>query len=86
MALPKVVWYMRLVIDRWELYVPKMLRDLRAGVPWSTAEEVQRLADRFERGDLLRERIAQLRADARVVGLVQPRHPSVGKRSFGRGE
>ncbi len=46
-ARPAVVWYMRLVIDPYELYFPKILRDLRAGVPWSTVDAARRIARRF---------------------------------------
>jgi hypothetical protein len=85
-ARPNVVWYMRLVIDRWELYVPKMLRDLRAGVPWSIADEVQRLAERHGVGRAVRDRLRRLRDDARVVGLLPPERDSAGKHSLRLGK
>lgn len=37
-ANPEVAWYMRLAIPDWEIYVQKILRDVRAGVPLSTLD------------------------------------------------
>ena len=68
-AKPAVVWYMRLVIDRHELYVPKMVRELRAGVPWSTVDEVRRIAKRFGVDDLIACRIRTLSEVAEIVKL-----------------
>lgn len=68
-ARPEVVWYMRLVIEDWEVYVSKILRDLRAGAPWSIVPKVERIAHRFGVRPKVRTRIEQLREDARVVGL-----------------
>lgn len=66
-ARPAVVWYMRLVIDRYELYIPKILRDLRAGVPWSTITVVRRMAKHFGVGDLVGERTRTLEEVARIA-------------------
>jgi hypothetical protein len=74
-ARPEVVWYMRLVIDDWELYVSKILRDLRAGAPWTIATKVDHVARRFGVQPIVRARMEQLREDARVVGL-DPGSPS----------
>jgi len=68
-AKPAVVWYMRLVIDRHELYFPKIVRDLRAGVPWSTVDEVRRIAKRFGVDDVIRQRIQTLAEVADIVKL-----------------
>jgi hypothetical protein len=68
-AHPSVVWYMRLVIERHELYFPKILRDLRAGVPLSTLSEVRRIASRFGVAELLAPRLGQLKEIARVAHL-----------------
>ena len=68
-ARPEVVWYMRLVIDQWVVYVSKILRDLRAGAPWSIATKVDRIAHRFGVQRMIRERMEHLKEDARVVGF-----------------
>jgi hypothetical protein len=68
-ARPEVIWYMRLVIDQWEVYVSKILRDLRAGAPWSIVAKVDRIAHRFGVQQRIRDRLVHLREDARVVGL-----------------
>jgi len=68
-ATPAVVWYMRLVIDRHELYFPKLIRDLRAGVPWSTTDEVRRIAKRFGVADIVGERIHALAELAAILKL-----------------
>jgi hypothetical protein len=68
-ATPSVVWYMRLVIDRFELYVPKILRDLRAGVPWSTIEGVRTLGARFGVSDRIMPRLDHLEETARIARL-----------------
>lgn len=69
-ARPEVVWYMRLVIEPWELYVSKILRDLRAGAPWSIAGKVERIAEHFGVRSVVRARLGHLREDARLVGLL----------------
>jgi hypothetical protein len=69
-AFPSVVWYMRLVIDRYELYFTKMRRDLNAGVPISTLREARRIATRFGVGPLMARRVAQFEEWARVAGVL----------------
>ncbi|MCI4366552.1 MAG: hypothetical protein L3K08_02240 [Thermoplasmata archaeon] len=69
-ARPEVVWYMRLVIDQWEVYVSKILRDLRAGAPWSISTKVDHIAKRFGVRPLVRSRLKHLWEDARIVGLL----------------
>jgi hypothetical protein len=68
-ARPEVIWYMRLVIEQWEVYVSKILRDLRAGAPWSIVAKVDRIAHRFGVQPMVRDRVAHLGEDARVVGF-----------------
>ncbi len=68
-ATASVVWYMRLVIDRYELYFPKMLRDLRAGVPWSTVDRARRIARRFGVAHLVDERARSLADVADIARL-----------------
>jgi hypothetical protein len=61
-ATPAAVWYMRLTFDdQWLLYVQKIARDVRAGVPISTLKDVQRIADHFGVGGKLRDRIEHAR-------------------------
>jgi hypothetical protein len=68
-AIPAVVWYMRLVIDRFELYIPKILRDLRAGAPWTTIEGVRAIGARFGVGNRINPRIDLLAETVRVARL-----------------
>jgi hypothetical protein len=68
-ARPPVVWYMRLVIDQYELYFLKILRDLRAGVPWTTVDKVGRISARFGVAEMTSHRIEQLSEVARIAGL-----------------
>jgi hypothetical protein len=46
-ATPGVVFYMRLAIPDWEVYVQKILRDVRAGVPQATLDEALAIAGHF---------------------------------------
>ncbi|MCI4347238.1 MAG: hypothetical protein L3J97_01300 [Thermoplasmata archaeon] len=69
-AAPPVVWYMRLMVPDWLTYVQKILRDLRAGAPWSWMEIVLDIARRFgTRADLV-PRVAEAREDARMARLL----------------
>jgi hypothetical protein len=69
-ARPAAVWYMRVVIDRFELYFPKILRDLRAGVPPSTMDEVRRIATRFGVRSVVAPRLDRLAELARIARLL----------------
>ncbi|MGC2034448.1 MAG: hypothetical protein WA761_03250 [Thermoplasmata archaeon] len=61
-ANPAVVWYMRLTFDdQWLLYVQKIARDVRAGVPISTLKDVQRIADHLGVGRKFQDRIEHTR-------------------------
>jgi len=46
-ATPGVVWYMRLAVPDWQIYVQKVLRDFRAGVPEETLDEALAIAKHF---------------------------------------
>lgn len=67
-----VVWYMRLVIEgeSWLVQVQKILRDLRAGAPWSLMVAVRHVASRFGEEARLRERIGRVREEAERAGLL----------------
>ena len=56
-ARPEVTWYMRLVVRDWEIYVQKILRDVRAGVPEETLEAVLAIARALGVEDVLRPRV-----------------------------
>ncbi|MCI4369284.1 MAG: hypothetical protein ACHP93_05430 [Solirubrobacterales bacterium] len=84
-ALPEVVWYMRLVIDDWELYVPKILRDVRAGAPWALAEKVRRIARRYGVEAVLRSRLARVEEDLRINHLLARPRPLVEAGRTARG-
>ena len=60
-ARPEVVWYMRLVIPDWEIYVQKIMRDVRAGVPASLMDEVEEIGKVFKVQYILRERMQAAR-------------------------
>ncbi|MEK6987385.1 MAG: hypothetical protein AABX97_04710, partial [Candidatus Thermoplasmatota archaeon] len=58
---PEVVWYMRLAIGDWEVYVQKILRDVRTGVPPSLLDKVLDIARHFDVLEVLRPRVEQAR-------------------------
>ena len=60
-ATPEVVWYMRLAIGDWEVYVQKILRDVRAGVPPSLLDKVLDIAKHFDVLEVLAPRVEQTR-------------------------
>ncbi len=60
-ATPEVVWYMRLAIGDWEVYVQKILRDVRAGVPPSLLDKVLDIAKHFDVVEVLAPRVEQAR-------------------------
>ena len=70
-AAPEVAWYMRLVIADWPVYVQKIVRDVRAGVPANLLKKVADIAERFGVGEMMRPRIraakemAELAAEGR---------------------
>ncbi len=56
-ARPEVVWYMRLAVPDWTVYVQKILRDVRAGVPPALLGKALDIADRFGNRDELEPRV-----------------------------
>jgi len=56
-AKPEVVWYMRLIIPDWEIYVQKIMRDVRAGLPSTLLDEVEEIAKVFNVKDILKSRV-----------------------------
>lgn len=60
-ATPEVVWYMRLAIGDWEVYVQKILRDVRAGVSPSLLDKVLDIANHFDVLEVLAPRVEQAR-------------------------
>ena len=72
MATVPVVWYMRLVIegDAWLVQVQKILRDMRAGAPWSLMTQVRRIAIRFGEDARLKVRIGRVRQEAERARLL----------------
>ncbi len=60
-ARPEVAWYMRLVVPNWLIYVQKTLRDIRAGVPEETLEDVLAMARVLGVEDTIRPRVEKTR-------------------------
>ncbi len=56
-AHPAVTWYMRLIIPDWQIYVQKILRDIRAGVPEEILETALAIGKVLGVGELLRPRV-----------------------------
>lgn len=56
-----VVWYMRLAVPDWQIYVQKILRDFRAGVPEETLDEVLAIADHLEIREFIEPRVREAR-------------------------
>ena len=69
-ALPEVAWYMRLVVPDWEIYIQKILRDVRAGVPESMLEVALAIGRVFGVEDTLRPRVKKARE---FLSMVLPR-------------
>ncbi len=65
-ARPEVVWYMRLSTDDWQLYVIKIHRDLRAGVPASTFDGVLDVARHFGVEEKIRGRVGKAQEVVRL--------------------
>jgi hypothetical protein len=56
-AHPEIVWYMRLAVPDWTIYVQKILRDVKAGVPQSLVDKVLEIAEHFENVEQLEPRV-----------------------------
>ncbi|MGA7476751.1 MAG: hypothetical protein WBW47_05970 [Thermoplasmata archaeon] len=68
-ANPAVVWYTRLMVDRWRHYSDKILQDLLGGVGAGRMRRVVEIAQRFGTEELLRERVAYIRSEMRRPDL-----------------
>jgi hypothetical protein len=60
-AHPAVTWYMRLVVPDWQIYVQKILRDIRAGAPEEFLETALAIGGFFGVKELLRPRVGKTR-------------------------
>jgi hypothetical protein len=69
-ATPPVVWYMRLAVPDWQIYVQKIIRDFRAGVPEKTLEDAVAIAAHFGIRELIESRVRQARE---MIELARPR-------------
>lgn len=67
-----VVWYMRLALEgeAWTAHVPKIIRDIQAGAPWSFQKSVRRIARRFGTLTRVDERLRLVRTSAVRGGLL----------------
>lgn len=69
-AAPEVVWYMRLAIPDWEVYVQKILRDVRAGVPPDLLAKVLDVARYFK---VLESLLPRVDATRKMIDLATRR-------------
>jgi hypothetical protein len=60
-AAPEIVWYMRLALGDWQVYVQKILRDVRAGVPPDLLDKVLDIARYFGVLESLTPRVDEAR-------------------------
>lgn len=67
-AAPEVVWYMRLAIPDWIVYVQKILRDVRAGVPPALLDKVLDVARHFGNLETLAPRVEEARRMIELAG------------------
>lgn len=56
-AKPEVVFYMRLMVADWEIYIQKILRDVRSGLPISLLDEVSRISKTLKVEDKMEPRV-----------------------------
>lgn len=66
-AAPEVAWYMRLAIPDWEIYVQKILRDIRAGVPQAKLDDVLEIAKVLGKVETLEPRVEKTIEMARMA-------------------
>ena len=66
-ANPEVIWYIRLIITDWEIYVQKIMRDIRVGIPIEIFSKVKDVAKHFGNSEVIRARIFQAR---KILDLV----------------
>lgn len=60
-AKPEVVWYMRLAIADWKIYVQKIIRDIIVGVPENTLEKSLEIAKKTGLEKELKKRIEEVK-------------------------
>ena len=60
-ASPEVVWYMRLAVPDWVIYIQKILRDVRAGVPPSLLGKALEIAEYFGNREEIEPRVREAR-------------------------
>jgi hypothetical protein len=65
-ARPEIVWYMRLCTEDWRMYVTKIRRDVRAGVPESTFDRVLDVAEHFHIAKKIGSRVDEARGALRL--------------------
>jgi hypothetical protein len=58
---------MRLAIPDWEIYVQKILRDVRAGVPEAKLDDVMEIAGVLGTAELLEPRVSKTRETIRMT-------------------
>lgn len=56
-AKPEVVFYMRLMIVDWEIYIQKILRDIRAGIPEEVLDDVIEISKNLDVKDKIKPRV-----------------------------
>ena len=78
-AAPEVTWYMRLVVPDWEIYVQKILRDIRAGVPDELLGEALAIARHLGVDDVVRQRIEKVKEMAGM--MIQSSSQDAGPRA-----
>ena len=55
-AQPEVVFYMRLMTGDWEIYIQKILRDVRSGLPVSLLDEASKISETLKVEDKVEPR------------------------------
>ncbi len=67
-AHPEVVFFMRLAIADWEIYVQKILRDIRVGLPASLLDDVMEMAGTLGIREKMKPRVEYTReiVEARI--------------------
>lgn len=66
-AMPEVAWYMRLVVPDWEVYVQKIVRDVRAGVPVEILEGAIAVARAVGAAGTIAPRVDKVRATLALI-------------------
>ena len=66
-ANPEVVWYMRLAVPDWVIYIQKILRDVRAGVPPALLDKVLEIAEYFGNREEIEPRVREARTKIEMI-------------------